>query len=373
MNNIKRKKIIFASGGTGGHLYPSLAVAKVVERLRKEWEIEFVGRKKSFEEEKVLNAGYKFYGISARGWSRKKMSENIVFPFVMGISVLKLIVSMVINRPAIVFGTGGYVSAPAIAAARILGVKVAIQEQNVFPGWVTKWSSSFADRIFLSFDGAKKYLKNISNRSTTFGVPIRDINKVSKTSIIKRHKLDTGRPVVIVFGGSQGSRALNSWIQSAHNDIIKNTDAQIIWQTGSEEWKKIEESNSVEDKKNVIVLPYLEPMYEYLAIADLVVCRAGASTIAEVTAFGIPSIMVPYPYATGNHQEINAKYVETSGGGVCLLEKDMNAGKFAVKVIQMLQNKSELEDMKRKSKRLGKPDAAFKTAEDIIKMVETND
>ena len=371
---MKKHKIIFASGGTGGHLYPAIAVADAVQTLRPDWKIEFVGRNKRFEEEKVRAAGYDFWGISAKGWSRNYYKKNLFIPFIAAYSVLRLLLHMLVDRPKAVFGTGGYVSAPVIAAAKLLRIKIAIQEQNTYPGLVTRMSSRFSSRIFLAFDEALKYLPDLpSGRTMVLGVPIRNTEGFVKGDLLRFYSLDADRPILVVFGGSQGSRTLNAWMKKSMKKIVSNSNAQIIWQTGISEWQIQQTIRHKDQIAGVKIIPYLDPIYNYLAIADLILCRAGASTLAEITAFGVPAVVVPYPYATDNHQEKNARYIEDNGAGICLLEKDTDEEKIAEVICGLFADRNKLDTMSRNSKLLGHPDATKKTAEEFINMAVKND
>lgn len=368
---MKETRILFASGGTGGHLYPAIAMAEEIREQNPEWRIIFVGKKGGFEQEKVTEAGYEFFGIRAKGWSRKKMGENLSLPFVLTLTVAHLLLWMLFNRPKAVFGTGGYVSAPTLLTARLLGIPIAIQEQNAFPGWVTRWACNVAKKVFLAYPEAQKYLSKTSYKKIQIlGMPIRPIANFRKEDLIMRYGLSAEKPVFVIFGGSQGSRTLNQWMGKIAGPVIEQTGAQVIWQTGVTEWQ-MRHLRPNGEIPGVKILPYLDPIYDYLAMADLVLCRAGSSTLAEITAFGIPAIMVPYPHATDNHQEKNARYLEKAGAGICVLENEITDEGISQKVLDILQNRKKREEMSRASKSLGRPNAARETAREFIKMVVT--
>jgi len=360
-----RNAVVFAAGGTGGHVYPALAIAQEIRRLRPEIEIEFVGRHHSFEQEKVALDRFPFFWISARGWSRSGLHHNVVFPIVLAWSTMRVMVHFLRHRPAAIFATGGYVTASALIAARILSVPMYLQEQNTYPGWVTRAMAISARRIFLAYSEAAKYLPGLTrSRIQVLGMPIRPIpENVDKNEILDRHGLLQDRPVFLVYGGSQGSHTLNNWMRAASQSILNKAGVQIVWQTGLQEWHR---NGFARNGTGLKALPYLDPAYDFLSITDLILCRAGASTLAEVAAFGIPSIMVPYPYATDNHQEKNARFFEAKGAGLCFVEKDGSPEKLAQLVIDLFADGPRLETMRRQSRSLGHPDAAPATAQAFL-------
>lgn len=365
---MKHNRIIFASGGTGGHLYPAFAVAEEIRRTHPGWEFLFVGRKRGFGEQRVMDWGYDFLGIHAKGWDRKKTCRNITVPFVMMSGTVRIFFHLLCHRPAAVLGTGGYVSAPTLLCAKILRIPIAVQEQNAFPGAVTRWAAQFANRVFLANNDAAKYLKKTKGKVMTLGMPIRPITAEPKQNLHEKHGFDKEKPVFLVFGGSQGSSCFNRWMRSAYLRILKETDAQIIWQTGDRDWPITLPDGSLNDR--IRVMPYLDPIYDYLRIADTVLCRSGASTVAEITVFGIPAVMVPFPYATDDHQRKNAEYLAKNGAGFCLHEKETTAEKMAETVIGLLRNQNQRKEMSARSKELGQPEAAARTAEEFIRMIE---
>jgi len=362
----KRTKITFTAGGTGGHVYPALAVAGEVRRLRPDVDIEFIGRHASFEEEKVSQEGYQFVGIAAKGWSRAGLSQNLAFPLVLFFSTARIVFHFLLSRPAAVFATGGYVTAPSLFAARFLRIPIYLQEQNTYPGWVTRVLARSARKIFLGFEEATRYLPQRSrSRTVVLGMPIRPLpSNVSREEVLKRHGLDPNRKVFLIFGGSQGSRTLNHWMRAAAQPIIERTGTQIVWQTGLREWQTNGFNRSNDGLK---VVPYLDPIYDFLSVADLILCRAGASTLAEIAAFGVPSIMVPFPHATDNHQEKNARFFEAQGAGICLIESSGSPEKVVEVVTSLLNDPSQMESMRGKCRRLGHPEATQKTAEEFLR------
>jgi UDP-N-acetylglucosamine--N-acetylmuramyl-(pentapeptide) pyrophosphoryl-undecaprenol N-acetylglucosamine transferase len=367
---MKLKRIYFASGGTGGHLYPAIAVAEQLNKLRPEWALTFIGRQSSYEYDKIQDTSYNFFGITARGWSRSHRLQNILVFFANGMGIIKIFFYMLFNRPHAVFGTGGYVSAPTILAARLLRVPVCLQEQNTVPGLVTRWASLIAKIIFISYETTEEHLKRFKDKIQVLGTPIRDISVKPKPELKKKYDLDINKPVLLVFGGSQGSRTLNTWMNECMRELLEKTGTQIIWQTGFSEWQLVHIRNNLPE--GVRIIPYLDPIYDYLGMADLTLCRAGASTLAEITAFGLPGLLVPYPHSTDNHQEKNALFIEEKGAGLCLLEKETTSKKLVTIVTELLADQKRLEIMGQNSKKLGKPEAAQNIARELIRMVEQN-
>ena len=363
-------RILFSAGGTGGHIYPALAVAREILDEQSQTEILFIGGNREIEHKIISDAGFEMKTISVTGLPRKPTLALIAFMIRLGISIIKSMLIIRGFKPSIIMATGGYVSAPPIIAAWILGVPVVIQEQNSYPGYTTRKLARFANMVFLGFQDAVDF---IGEKTKTFvtGNPVRkDIGTGTREASSSVFNLDPNFKTILVFGGSQGARSINRELSKIVQDIAEN-GIQVIWQTGINEFKKWNKYN--ECLKDMIrILPYIENMSNGYAASDLVVSRAGAMTIAEITACGLPGIFVPLPTATENHQEYNALSLVKAGAASMILEKDLTPETLKQEINKIINSKERLKAMSMQSKKLGKKDAASVIAGIIIEQFGMN-
>jgi len=305
-------KVLFAGGGTGGHLYPAVAMAQELQRMVPGVGILFAGTSRGIEAREIPRLGYRLHLLEVRGLKRgrslKDMASNIgvVADFIGALAGAVALVGK--ERPDVVVGTGGFVSAPVLFAAQLLGRKTLIQEQNAFPGVTTRLLSALASEVQLSFEEAGRYLPKKKGVMIS-GNPARSFELVDAAAAREHFGLDPSRPTLLVFGGSRGARSIN-------NAVLRNRElfgraANILWQTGSLDFERI--SDACTPSRHLQVVPYIENMGIAYSATDLVLCRAGASSIAELTNLGKPSVLVPYPFATGDHQRHNARSLLHSG------------------------------------------------------------
>ncbi len=303
MNSVK---IIFAGGGTGGHLIPALAIAdKLKGKLAPEYTADFlfIGTKRGIEYRMRDRLGFPLALINVRGMMRTLAISNLIVPFLLVGAIAKSIAIMARFHPAVVVGTGGYVMGPVMIAAVMLGRRRVIQEQNSYPGVTTRQLAGRVDKVFLGFGEAKKYLKNAGHCIET-GNPVKEIiGKVTRSEGRAFFGINDKSKVILILGGSQGASAIN-------RNIIKNLSGlpdgyEIIWQTGERDYKEVaaQAGGKVTSRSLFAFTDRIEMAY---AAADMVIARAGALTLAEITAAGLPSILIPYPYAAGDHQRKNA-------------------------------------------------------------------
>ncbi len=299
-------RIIFAGGGTGGHLIPALAIAdRLMTKLQPDHTADFmfVGTKRGLEYRMKERLGYPLQLINVRGMARSLAFSNLLVPFLLIGAVLKSMMFMTRFQPAVVIGTGGYVMGPVMIAAIILRRPRVIQEQNSYPGVTTRQLASKVDRVFLGFGEARNYLSEKSHCIET-GNPVKEIiGKVSRQDARAFYSIDEKSKVILILGGSQGASAVNK-------NIIRNLsnlpeDFEIIWQTGERDYKEVaaQAGGKVKSRSLFAFTDRIELAY---AAADMVIARAGALTLAEITAAGLPSILIPYPFAAGDHQRKNA-------------------------------------------------------------------
>lgn len=355
-----RYKFLFAGGGTGGHLFPAIAVAEKIRSILPEADILFVGTKSKIEGTVVPKLGFKFKSIWIKGFSRKLTVENLIFPLKL---IVSLIQSLLINmkfRPDVAIGTGGYVAGPAIWGSSVLGAKIILIEQNSLPGVTTKLLRRYADEIHLSYEDTKKYFKAEENLYLT-GNPVREnLIMKSKTEALEKFGFDTKRKTLLILGGSLGASSLNSTIAANMHHLIE-FGVQVIWQTGRAYYDKYKHLAS--DK--VWVSSFIENMNDAYSACDLVLARSGATSIAEILFLGVPAILVPSPNVAENHQYFNAKSLADQNAAILLKDIDLNE-KFLSEVKSILLNDSRLSEMSRISKALSKPEATSVIAKRAI-------
>ena len=325
-------KAIIAAAGTGGHINPALAIANKIKQEEPNSEIIFVGTDRGLENDLIPRAGYDLKRIEAYGFNRKISLDNVkkMYKTFKSIGQAKKIIQDF--KPDIMIGTGGYICLPVALAASKLKVPIVLHESNAFPGVAIKMLSKKASAILVGFEDAKKRIRNPEN-VVVVGNPSK-VKKIAftnsqKEKILKEIGLtDIEKPIVLVFGGSQGAQKIN---ESFINIISKkiNEKYQIIWATGPNQYEiikaKLQSLNiNIDNISNVKILPYIYNMEEVMNCVDLVVSRSGAMTITEISIVGKPSIFIPFPYATENHQEYNAKVLEKVGAAKIILDADLD-------------------------------------------------
>ena len=357
-------KIVFAGGGTGGHIYPALAVAKEIMNRQPGAEVLFVGGTKGIERKIVSDAGYTLETIPVSGLPRKVSLSMVGFFWKLGVSIVMSRRVLKRFRPSVVMATGGYVSGPPIIAALSLGLPTVILEQNSYPGITNRKLGRFADIVFLGFQDAAPFFERKAETMVT-GNPVRDtISAGRRDESARKFGLDPSLRTVLVFGGSQGSAAINRAVSGAAESIAAR-DIQVLWQTGALEytmWKPF-------DKRcdgRIRVVPYIDAMEHAYAAADCVVARAGAMSIAEITACGLPAVFIPLPTAAANHQELNAQSLVTAGAAAMIIEKNLTSDSLEREIVRILLSQERIAAMSRASKNLGRPEAAKNIAGIIL-------
>jgi UDP-N-acetylglucosamine--N-acetylmuramyl-(pentapeptide) pyrophosphoryl-undecaprenol N-acetylglucosamine transferase len=359
--------LLISGGGTGGHIYPGIAVAQGIQQLEPNTQLFYVGKKDGLEATIVAKSGLpiQFFGITAQGLSRKisRLNLTAIYRNVIGLKQSFAILSSV--KPEVVFGTGGYVSASAVFAAQWKGIPTLILEQNLIPGLANKLLGKRAAAIALSFPETKKYFPK--KKVVVTGTPVRlQLKNLNKPESRKFFKLEPNITTILVFGGSQGAVTINRAVISAMQVLEKKEiNLQLILQTGQKNYSEIAEKAKCLTSR-IMVVPYIDDMAKAYAAADLVISRSGAISIAEITVCGLPSILIPYPYATANHQEKNARMLETYGAAKVILESELTPEILAKLIHKLLTQPDLLSAMALKSKGVAKPDATF----DICKIIQ---
>jgi UDP-N-acetylglucosamine--N-acetylmuramyl-(pentapeptide) pyrophosphoryl-undecaprenol N-acetylglucosamine transferase len=353
--------ILFAGGGTGGHLYPAIAIAEEIQKIDPDARIVFVGTKEKIEARVVPQKGFEFYTIWISGFSRRLRLNNILFPVKVVAALFQSFFVIKKVHPNVVIGTGGYVCGPILFAASVLGIPTVVHESNSFPGVTTRMLASRVSKVFITFEVTKKWLSS-SAQVELVGNPTRsELSKVSRIEGSNYFTLDPDKKTVFAFGGSLGAASINK----AMPDLVKDAVArnyQIIWQTGEADWQS---ANAVQQHPNIKVMKYVDRMDCGYAAADVVVSRSGATTLAELTRLGKPAILVPYPFAAANHQEMNAQTMVESGAAVMVKDSELRETLLST-VRELLFDEMKREVMGRKSLQLGKPDAGREIAEKVL-------
>ena len=370
------KKILFATGGTGGHINPALAVAGYIRENYPKAEILFVGTADRMEAQLVPAAGYDFKTIEIQGFSRELNFEGLKH----NIKTVNLLfksegqAKKIIEdfKPDVVIGFGGYVSGPVLSVAARMGIPTAVHEQNAFPGVTNKNLAKKVDVVMLTAPGAEKLLKP-KNPCVVTGLPIRgEIISANKEFARAEMKLDS-RPLILSMGGSLGARAINEAVKYLILHRFEKKDCYYLHATGKAGASMIDDIGKDVDlnaNPQIMLREYINDMDRCLAAADLVVCRAGASSLSEIQALGKPSILVPYPYAAENHQYYNAKTMSDRDAAILIEEKDFTGERLLSEVEKLLSKPERLKKMGENARAIAILDASQRITECVCKIVK---
>lgn len=368
----KLLRIVISGGGTGGHIFPAVSIANAIRELRPETEILFVGALGRMEMERVPQAGYKIVGLPVRGlirplWSPKNV--GVLLDFLKSKRMVKKVLKEF--RPMAAVGVGGYASAATLNAAHKMGVPCLIQEQNSYAGVTNKVLASGADKICVAYDGMERFFP--ADKIIKTGNPVRQAllnSTVSREDARKQFGLDPDKKTITIIGGSLGARTVNESILQ-HLDMVKEVenDIQFIWQTGKYYFNSIKEQLKDRQPKNLIVTDFISDMAAAYKAADLVVSRAGASSISEFCLIGKPVILVPSPNVAEDHQTKNARAL--SDRGAALFVKDADAAQQLLPLaIKTVNDDNQLKSLTENVLKLALPDSANIIAKEVIKLAE---
>jgi len=360
-------KIIVAGGGTGGHIYPAVAVIESLKDLNNSVDVVFVGTGRGLETGIVPKLGYRMYKIAARPLPRKRGAGFIIPALLAGVGIIQSILVLIKERPDAVIGTGGYASGPCVLAASLAGTPTLYIEPNRVPGRTTMLLSRFVDEVALGFKECVRFFRKGTNLRVT-GVPVRPgILEIDKRVGAGRFELDPGLKTVFVFGGSRGASSINRAIVDAVRVLGERDDLQFIIQTGHADHEYVEkmlEGAHIPCR----VYPYIEDIGYAYAASDLVVSRAGAVTLAELTALGLPAVLVPYPYATGRHQDSNAVALAEKEAAIVMNDNELSGERLAGAIERIVSDPQRMAAMAAASAGLGKPDAASQIAMRLLEL-----
>jgi len=357
--------VVIAGGGTGGHLYPGIALAQKFKK-RLDAEIMFIGTSYGIENRVLPKLPYRFEKIWMRGLQRKMSMANVLFPIRLMVSLVQTTALFVRFHPNVVIGTGGYVSAPALLAGLTLRIPTVIQEQNSYPGLVNRLLGKWVNQVHLTYEDSVRYFKRKHGMFVS-GNPVRgDFNHIEKSAALQKFGLQTNKATLLIFGGSQGARAINEAVLQSLESLMAGSDVQLLWAVGEPDWETVSTKVAAFSSR-IYAQPYIDDMAAAYAAADMVVCRAGATTLAEIALCGLPAILIPYPYATAGHQVFNAKSMEQAGAAIVIEQKDLTVDGFLKTVTDLLKNEATRCRMSEAAKRVARPDAAA----DIVHQIET--
>ncbi|MBQ4131991.1 MAG: undecaprenyldiphospho-muramoylpentapeptide beta-N-acetylglucosaminyltransferase [Clostridia bacterium] len=370
--------ILFAGGGTAGHINPALAVAQYIAKKHPNAKISYIGKKGGMEERLVAAAGFDFYGIDVAGFQRKISLKNIA----RNISAAEKAITSSVRakrllkqlNPDVVVGTGGYVSGPVLRQAAKLGLRTAIHEQNAFPGVTTKMLVPLVDTVMLAMVEAKPRLK-LKKAPVITGNPVReDFLTLSKQTAKKDLNLPD-LPVLLSAGGSLGAAPINNAVLDLITAKWKDNDILFLHATGKGGYEKFItelKARGVDlNAPNLIIKDYIDNMGQCMAAADLVIARAGAITLSELSVCGKPSILIPSPYVAENHQFHNAMSLKRAGAAEVIEEKDLNSTKLLDTVENIIHNNSKLTKMGSSAKENAIPDSCKRIYDEVMRLYTT--
>ncbi|WP_462266255.1 undecaprenyldiphospho-muramoylpentapeptide beta-N-acetylglucosaminyltransferase [Mucilaginibacter sp.] len=361
------KRIIISGGGTGGHIFPAVAIANALKKADPATEILFVGANGRMEMEKVPAAGYKIIGLDIQGIQRKSIWKNIMFPVKLLRSINKARGIIKDFKPDAAVGVGGYASGPLLYAAYLKGIPTLIQEQNSYAGITNKWLGGKAQKVCVAFDGMDKFFP--AGKIMKTGNPIR---KASVAIADKRQEamaafgLSPLKKTILVTGGSLGARTLNQSIQDGLQQLIA-ADVQLIWQTGKSYYKSVTEQLGAGLHPNIKVLEFLNRMDLAYAAADVIISRAGAGTIAELCVVKKPVILVPSPNVAEDHQTKNALALVQENAALFVADRDAEA-KLVKMALELLNDKHKQDTLSNNIGKLALPDADEVIAKEVLQL-----
>lgn len=364
-------RIVIACGGSGGHIFPAMALAQGIKTKDKNIDIIFVGSNKALDRRIFEKEGFRYSMLSANKLPYNPSLGTFIFFIKLFLDLLKSLCILIKFRPNVAVGFGGYVAAPVIIAACILGIPRVVHEQNVVPGRANAKLFTLADRIAISFEDTKRYLGQYVYKAVFTGNPIRAaLLKDDRAGNMKKLGLDADKFTILVIGGSQGAHNLNKAFLQALSQLDANTRSrlQAIHITGITDygWAGAAYKELALEHR---VYSFVDRIEEVYSAADLVVTRSGASAIFEIAYFGKPMVLIPYPFAM-SHQVENARIFSEKGAAIQIDEKDMSPDLIRNSLMDLLKDRKRLNEMAESAKRLSMPDSSYTLAEEILRLVK---
>ena len=366
-NKPQNIRLLISGGGTGGHLFPGISVAQAMMKKYPGCEVLFIGTERKVDKTALTDLGFETMTIKSQGIKGRNIIGVAGALLQQPIALWKAARIIRRFRPDLVFGVGGYVTGPVLLAARLLGITTCIHEQNSIPGLANRILGRIVDRIFVSLPGSEKYFP--AAKTTLSGNPVRD--DIIRGAAEAKQDFDRQPPTLLILGGSQGARRLNSLMLEAAEACLVNLSPRprIIHQTGVHDEQQVR----VRYKELGIsarVQAFFRDMAEIYSQADLIISRAGATTLAELTVFHKPAILVPYPYAADNHQEINGRFLVEAGGGSMFRQADLTGEKLGDEINKILTDRELMKKMADNSSRIAKPAATEKIVNDCMEFLK---
>lgn len=362
---MSKLRVIISGGGTGGHIFPAIAIANTLREINPDTEILFVGAKGRMEMEKVPQAGYKIVGLNIAGIQRGNFFKNISLPFKLTFSFFKAYQTVKEFKPHVAVGVGGYASGPLLWVAAFCGVPTVIQEQNSFAGLTNKWLAKSAHAICTAYPGMEKFFPK--HKIIFTGNPVRKEiahNNVSRAAAMAYYGLDVSKPTVLIVGGSLGARTINKSVEMAV-ERIKAADAQVLWQTGKTYYEEC--ALVAQGISNLHAKMFLDKMdYAYIC-ADVIVSRAGALSISELQLVGKPVILVPSPNVAEDHQSHNAMALVNQHAAIMVKDDEAKVNLIGA-AFDLLQDKTQQIQLSTNIRKMAIPNAAEKIVEQILKV-----
>lgn len=352
-------RAIISGGGTGGHIYPAIAIANALKAKYEEIDILFVGAEGRMEMEKVPKAGYRIEGLPIAGFQRKFSWKNISLPFKIIASMRKSTKIIQDFKPDVCIGVGGYASGPLLRAAQRKRIPTVIQEQNSYAGMTNKILSKGADAICVAYDRMDRFFP--ADKIVITGNPVRaDIkkNRIASGTAREHFGLDPNKKTILLFGGSLGARSLNACLKNNLDKIADRQDVQIIWQAGRNNYEAYKSCGTAA-LTHVICLDFITDMDKAYSAADVVICRAGALTISELCIVGKPAILVPSPYVAEDHQTQNAKSLVQNHAAIMVKDGEVES-KLIMEAYHLIDNSKQCELLRKEIVKLGRPNAVDK-------------
>lgn len=352
-------RVVIAAAGTGGHINPGIAIANKIKQENKNAKITFVGTLRGLENDLVPRAGYELERIEAYGISRKISAQNFknICKTISSFKKAKNLIKKI--NPDIVIGTGGYICGPVLLAASKYNIPCLVHESNAYPGVAVKLLSGKVNEVLVGFEDAKKRLpkaKKIVVTGTPTKLKKQSLTETQKEEVKKQLSIKNNLPIVLVYGGSQGAKSINDAVIGII-ESKQNEKYHIIWAVGQKQYDDIKQTLktkglNINNIKNASIVPYIYNMEDVMNLADLIVARSGAMTITEVSLLAKPAIFVPYPYATENHQEYNAKVLANVGAAQIILDKDLNKDILSKNIQEIIDNKELQQKMSKNAEKI---------------------
>ncbi|MEK3887060.1 undecaprenyldiphospho-muramoylpentapeptide beta-N-acetylglucosaminyltransferase [Bacillus sp. FSL K6-3431] len=363
-------KIIVSGGGTGGHIYPALALIRTIKKEYPKTQFLYIGTEKGLEADIIRRENIPFETINITGFKRSLSLENLktIFRFFKGVRDSKKLLKKF--NPDAVVGTGGYVCGPVVYAAAKKRIPTIIHEQNSIPGLTNKFLSRYVDKVAVCFEQVREYFPE-SKVVLTGNPRASEVIGKKKMGVIQSFGLRDDLPIALIFGGSRGARPINEVVIKSLSQL-STKPYQVLYVTGESHYDEVrKEAELFGEFNNIVILPFIHNMQELLASVDVVIGRAGATSLAEITALGLPSILIPSPYVTNNHQEKNAEALVEKGAAYMLTEKELTSQRLIEAIDRILLDESERTNMGNASKKLGIQDASNRLF-DVIKELTNN-